>query len=103
MIEYDLVQKEADALNVNLIDLVCPQRRCPVAKNFCERQRSIPPYERRRPIEPRVGIGVQILLQIEIMPPTWRYNRKNRAELLKLFLRRNVESRGRMDDKATVR
>jgi hypothetical protein len=27
MAEYDLVQKEADPLNVNLIDLVCPQRR----------------------------------------------------------------------------
>jgi hypothetical protein len=28
MIEYDLVQKEADPLNMNLIDLVCPQQRC---------------------------------------------------------------------------
>src|SRR5260370_38693561 len=62
MIEYDLVQKEADTLKMNLIDLVCPERRCQVAKNFCERQRSIPPYERRRPIEPRVGLGTQILL-----------------------------------------
>jgi hypothetical protein len=39
MIEYDLVQKEADALNMNLIDLVCPQRRCQVAKNFWRSRR----------------------------------------------------------------
>ena len=64
MIEYDLVQKEADPLNMNLIDLACPKRGCQVTKN--------------------------LLPQIEIMPPTWRYNRNNRAELLKLFLRRNV-------------
>jgi hypothetical protein len=30
MIEYDLVQKEADLLNMNLIDLAGPQRRCQV-------------------------------------------------------------------------
>ena len=59
MIEYDLVQKEANPLNMYLIDLVAPQRRCEVAENFCERQRSIPPYERPRSIEPRVGIGAQ--------------------------------------------
>jgi hypothetical protein len=39
----DLVQKEADSQNMNLIDLVRPQWRCRVVENFCERQRLIPP------------------------------------------------------------
>src|SRR6516225_5051052 len=102
MIEYDLVKKEADPLNLNLIDFVFPQGRRQAVEKFCKRQRSIPPYERRRPIEPRIRIDAHILPQIEIMPPTRRYNRNNQAQLLKLFLRRKIKSRGRMDDKTTV-
>src|SRR6516165_5362779 len=103
MIEYDLVKKEADPLNLNLIDFVFPQGRRQTVEKFCKRQRSIPPYERRRPIEPRIRIGAQIFLQIEIMPPTRRYNRNNRAQLLKFYLSRKIYSSGRMDNKTPVK
>jgi hypothetical protein len=38
MIEYYLVQKEADPLNMNLIDLAFPKGRFRFAENFCGRQ-----------------------------------------------------------------
>ena len=74
MIEGDLVKKEADPLNMNLIDLSFPKRRRQVAERFFERKRSIPSYKRWCSIEFRIGIGGQIVLQIQIMPPTGRYN-----------------------------
>ena len=73
-----IVEKEADPLN--LIDLVRPLTRCKSPRTSVKA--GIDPHWKSAPDIVRVGIGAQILPQIEIMPPAWRNNRNNRLSQL---------------------
>src|SRR6516162_1915139 len=99
MIKCDLIQKQAEPSNVHLVDLVLPLQRGRVAENFCKRQRTIPLGERGCPVQFRVRISIEILSEIQVMPPTWRYDRTDGTKRLERFPGRNIQLRRRVNKK----